>query len=122
VVPYLTLDAFRATLATIAQLPAGSRVSFDYVLLAGDAQPGGAGLRRAGKARGRRRRAIPALLHAGELERELRRAGFQRIEQVDSDQLNELYFKDRADGLKLSPVTHRHAGHRLGVSTVGGAV
>ena len=43
-------------------------------------------------------------LAPNELERELRQAGFKRIEQVDSDGLNELYFKDRADGLKLSPV------------------
>jgi hypothetical protein len=33
---------------------------------------------------------------------ELRRAGFQRVEQVDTGRLNELYFKDRADGLRLS--------------------
>ncbi len=32
VVPYLTLDAFRATLATIGRLPAGSGVCFDYAL------------------------------------------------------------------------------------------
>jgi hypothetical protein len=38
------------------------------------------------------------------LEAELCRAGFHRIEQLDSDHLNELYFKDRADGLKLSAV------------------
>ena len=38
------------------------------------------------------------------LEAELRRAGFQRIEQVDSSRLNDLYFNDRADGLKLSPL------------------
>ena len=37
-----------------------------------------------------------------QMESELRRAGFQRIEQVDSERLNELYFKDRADGLRLS--------------------
>src|ERR1035437_5423624 len=30
VVPYLTLDAFRATLDAIAQLPAGTAVSFDH--------------------------------------------------------------------------------------------
>ena len=35
---------------------------------------------------------------------ELAWAGFQRIEQLDSDDLNERYFKDRADGLKLSSV------------------
>jgi hypothetical protein len=34
----------------------------------------------------------------------LRRAGFQRFEQLDYRQLNERYFKDRADGLKLSAV------------------
>jgi O-methyltransferase involved in polyketide biosynthesis len=39
-----------------------------------------------------------------EMEGELRRAGFGRVEQVDSDGLNELYFKERADGLKLSAV------------------
>jgi hypothetical protein len=38
------------------------------------------------------------------LEMELRRAGFRRFEQVDSDRLNEHYFKERADGLKLSAV------------------
>jgi hypothetical protein len=38
------------------------------------------------------------------MEAELRRAGFHRFEQVDSDRLNDLYFKERADGLKLSAV------------------
>ena len=33
VVPYLTLDAFRATLGVLAHMPAGSAVSFDYTLL-----------------------------------------------------------------------------------------
>ena len=35
-------------------------------------------------------------------ESELRLAGFQRVEQCGSEQLNELHFKERADGLKLS--------------------
>ena len=39
---------------------------------------------------------------ADELDAELRRAGFQRIEQRDTEHLNEMYFKDRADGLRLS--------------------
>jgi methyltransferase (TIGR00027 family) len=103
VVPYLTLDAFRATLSTIAQLPAGSAVSFDYAVAPETLSPLG-------------RKAFDALAGrvaaAGEpfqlfftpeqMESELRRAGFQRIEQVDSERLNELYFKDRADGLRLS--------------------
>lgn len=105
VVPYLTLEAFRATLDAIAHLPAGSGVGFDYALSPQTLSPLG-------------RTAFDALAHRvaaagepfrlfftpGELETELRRAGFERIEQRDSDQLNEMYFKDRADGLKLSAV------------------
>jgi len=105
VVPYLTLEAFRATLSAIAQLPAGSAVSFDYALAPETLSPVG-------------RKAFDALAGrvaaAGEpfqlfftpatMEAELRRAGFHRIEQLDSDHLNELYFKNRTDGLKLSAV------------------
>ena len=105
VVPYLTLDAFRSTLETIGRLPAGTGVSFDYVFSPETLSP--------------KRRAIFDTLAkrveaAGEpfrlffapeeLEMELRRARFSRVEQVDSDGMNELYFKDREDGLKLSPV------------------
>jgi len=103
VVPYLTLEAFRATLDAVAQLPVGTGISFDYAVDRETLGPLG-------------RKAFDALAGrvaaAGEpfrlfftpetLESELRRAGFQRIEQVDSDRLNELYFTGRADGLKLS--------------------
>jgi methyltransferase (TIGR00027 family) len=104
VVPYLTLDAFRATLSAIARLPAGTAVSFDYVFPPETLSP-------------KRRMVFDVLSQrvaaAGEpfrlfftpeeLESELRRAGFQRIVRVESDRLNELYFDGRADGLKLSP-------------------
>ena len=103
VVPYLTLDAFRATLTTVAQLPAGAGVSFDYAFSPETLSP-------------KRRMVFDALSErvaaAGEpfrlfftpeeMEPELRSAGFQHIEQVDSKRLNEIYFKDRADALKLS--------------------
>jgi O-methyltransferase involved in polyketide biosynthesis len=105
VIPYLTLEAFRATLEAIAQLPAGTAVGFDYALAPETLSPLG-------------RKAFDALAGrvaaAGEpfqlfftpdsLEAELRRAGFQRVEQLDYEQLNDLYFKERADGLKLSAV------------------
>jgi methyltransferase (TIGR00027 family) len=105
VAPYLTLAAFRATLDVIAQLPAGTAVSFDYARARETLSQAG-------------RTAFDALsgrvAAAGEpfqlfftpqtMESELRRAGFQRIEQLDSDGLNERYFKQRADGLKLSAV------------------
>ncbi len=105
VAPYLTLDAFRATVATIAQFPSGSAVTFDYAF-----PP---------ESLSTKRRAIfdrlaGRVAAAGEpfrlfftpeqVEAELRRAGFHCIEQADHDRLNALYFQDRADGLKLSPV------------------
>lgn len=105
VAPYLTLEAFRATLTTIARLPAGTSVTFDYCLPPESLSPA--------------RRVIfnrlsERVTAAGEpfrlfftpevMEEELRGLGFQQIEQIDHDGLNALYFTDRADGLKLSPV------------------
>lgn len=102
VVPYLTLDAFRATLGVIAAMPAGTQVAFDYAVSPKTLSP-------------LRRRIFDALaarvaaagepfklfFEPEELDAELRRAGFERVEQVGSDGLNELYFKGRADGLEL---------------------
>ena len=105
VVPYLTLEAFRATLRDVARLPEGTAISFDYVFPPDTLSP--------------QRRVIfdrlaERVTAAGEpfrlfftpeqLESELRMLGFRRIEQVDTDRLNELYFHNRADGLRLSPV------------------
>jgi methyltransferase (TIGR00027 family) len=103
VVPYLTLEAFRATLGVMAELPAGSAVSFDYVsspkTLSAERRKVFDGLSKRVAAAGEPFRLF---LPPEEMTQELRRAGFQRIELVDSDGLNERYFKDRADGLRLS--------------------
>jgi methyltransferase (TIGR00027 family) len=102
VVPYLTLDAFRSTLAAIAALPPGTAVAFDYALSPETLSP-------------TRRRFFDALAArvaaAGEpfklfftpeqLAGELRRAGFACVEQIDSEKLNALYFCGRSDGLEL---------------------
>jgi len=105
VVPYLTLDAFRATLCAIAQLPQGTGVSFDYAVAPETLSPAG---RTAFDALAGRVAAagepFQLFFTPGTMEAELRRAGFLRFEQLDSDRLNDLYFNDRADGLKLSPV------------------
>jgi methyltransferase (TIGR00027 family) len=104
VVPYLTRDAFRATLQAIAQLPAGSGVCFDFALSPEFMGP-------------ERRRVFEALAArvaaAGEpfqlfftpeeLDSELRNAGFHAIEFADSERLNALYFDNRSDGLRLPP-------------------
>lgn len=105
VAPYLTLEAFRATIAAIGGLAAGTAVSFDYAFPPETLSP-------------KRRRVFDVLQErvtaAGEplrlfftpeeLEGELRAAGFRRIEQFDTDRMNEAYFHGRVDGLKLSPV------------------
>lgn len=105
VVPYLTLAGFRSTLETIAQLPAGSGVSFDYALPAEALSPLGklalANLSRRVASVGEPFRLF---FTPEELDAELRRAGFHRSEQADYRRLNELYFHNRADGLKLSPL------------------
>ena len=102
VVPYLTRGAFQSTIETIATLPPGSGVSFDYGLAPHSLSPA-------------RRVAFDALAArvaaAGEpfrlfftpeeLEDELGSAGFHRVEQLDSGELNRRYFRDRSDGLAL---------------------
>lgn len=102
VVPYLTLEAFRSTIAVIAALPSGTAVSFDYALSPEKLSPS-------------RRAAFDALAArvaaAGEpfqlfftpsaLEEELRSAGFSTVEQAGADHLNERYFRNRTDGLAL---------------------
>jgi len=103
VAPYLTLDAFRATLETIARLPAGSGVVFDFALSPETLKLGqrlafkwlAARVARAGEP-------FRLFFTPETLEAELRQAGFRRIELRHSEQLNALYFAGRADGLKLS--------------------
>jgi methyltransferase (TIGR00027 family) len=102
VVPYLTRDAFRATLQTVRRLPAGTGVCFDYALSPETLSPA---RRAALEALAARVRAagepFRLFFTTKELENELHLAGFRRIEQRNSEQLNELYFKERADGLRL---------------------
>ena len=105
VAPYLTPEAFHSTLTAIAALPKGSGVGFDYTV---DPETLNAVGRTAFK------RVAERVAAAGEpfqlfftpegMEAELRKAGFQRMEQLDYSQLNERYFRDREDGLKLSAV------------------
>ena len=104
VVPYLSLDAFQATVQTIGRLPAGTGVCFDYVF-----PPHTLSLKRRLVFETLATRVAAAgepcklFFKAEKLERDLRAAGLTRIEQVDSVGLNARYFEGRADGLKLSP-------------------
>jgi methyltransferase (TIGR00027 family) len=103
VVPYLTLNAFRATLRTIAQMPAGSGMSLDYAVdrkaLSARAQIAFDALAARVAAAGEPFRLF---FTTEELTAELHAAGFREIEQLGSEQINERYFRERADGLKMS--------------------
>ncbi len=105
VAPYLTLDAFRSTLRAVATLPAGTGLAFDYSLPPETLTPE----RRAMFDRLAERVAaagepLQLFFTADQMQAELQGAGLDRIEQVDYEGLNQLYFLDRADGLRLSPV------------------
>lgn len=105
VVPYLTLDAFRATLKVVAQMPPGSAVSFDYAVAPETLSPiGRVAFDRLSERVAAAGEPFRLFFTSADLEAELRRTGFQRIEQVDFTRLNDLYFNNRADGLKLSPL------------------
>jgi len=102
VIPYLTLPAFRATLDFIAAMPAGSGVAFDYSLAHEELSPA---LQRAGKSLAQRVAAagepFQLFFRTEQMENELKSAGFQRIEQLDSVDINTRYFRNRTDGLGL---------------------
>lgn len=103
VVPYLTLEAFRSTLAAIEQLPPGTGLGFDYAFAPETLSPPRRkvfeGLAQRVAAAGE---PFQLFFTPAELESELVRAGFHGIEQAGSSRLNELYFEGRADGLRLS--------------------
>jgi len=105
VIPYLTQEAFRATLDAIGRLPSGSGVGFDYAIAPERLSPAGRVAFKALAARVAAAGEPFRLFFTPEsMDLELRRAGFHGGEQLDSQQLNEMYFKDRKDGLKLSSV------------------
>jgi len=102
VVPYLTREAFLATLRFIASLPAGSAVVFDYSIprhLLGEQE------RQAVEALAARVAAIGEPFLSSyvpeELAQELRAMGFTGIEDLDPPATNARYFQNRADGFEV---------------------
>jgi methyltransferase (TIGR00027 family) len=102
VIPYLTLPAFRATIDLVAALPAASGITFDYALSDEELSPGRQRMRKALAARvAAAGEPFILFFRSEQMENELKSAGFQRIEQLDSDDLNARYFANRTDGLRL---------------------
>jgi methyltransferase (TIGR00027 family) len=102
VTPYLTLEAFRATIQVIAAMPKGSGVTFEYALsrsllsfrekVALDLLAERVAM--AGEP-------FQLFFSPEEMQRELRSAGFGEIEELTSSDINTRYFKNRSDGLSL---------------------
>ena len=103
VVPYLTLDAFRSTLSVVARMPAGSAMSFDYAVAPETLSPiGRIAFDRLSERVAAAGEPFRLFFTPENMEAELRLAGFKDLEQVDAARLNDLYFNNRSDGLKLS--------------------
>ncbi len=102
VIPYLTLPAFRSTLDVVANLPTHSGITFDYSLSHDELSPR---LQSAAKSLAARVAAagepFQLFFRSLQMDNELTSAGFQRIEQLDTIDLNVRYFANRSDGLEL---------------------
>lgn len=102
VVPYLTREAFRATVAAIAQLPRPTAVSFDFAL---EPELHSPRVRAAFDMLAERVAAagepFQLFFRPEELEAELHQAGFGQVELIGAEELNRRYFKGRSDGLAL---------------------
>ena len=102
VTPYLTLEAFRATIHAIASLPQGTGVTFEYALarsfltsrekMAFDLIA--ARVAKAGEP-------FQLFFSPEQMQQELRSQGFSRIEELTSGDINARYFHGRSDGLEL---------------------
>jgi methyltransferase (TIGR00027 family) len=111
VTPYLTREACMSTLSFIAKLRPGSGVVFDFAV---DPALLNAGQRQALEALAQRvaRYGEPFQLFfdPARLQEELRALGFSRTEFLQSKQLNERYFMNRADELMV----RGSVGHLMG--------
>ncbi|QNI32040.1 class I SAM-dependent methyltransferase [Alloacidobacterium dinghuense] len=102
VTPYLTLEAFRATIHAIAAMPQGSGVTFEYtversLLSFREKMAFDVIAERVAKAG----EPFQLFFSPDAMQQELSSAGFTRIEELTSDEINERYFRDRRDSLKL---------------------
>jgi methyltransferase (TIGR00027 family) len=111
VTPYLTRDACMATLSLIANLPQGSGVVFDFAL---DPALLNAGQRQALDALANRVASVgepfQLFFDPAKLQEDLRNLGFHRTEFLQGVQINDRYFSNRTDDLRV----RGGVGHLMG--------
>lgn len=103
VTPYLKRDACMSTLGYISRLPESSGVVFDFAVnpdLLDDGQSIAlsslsARVAAAGEP-------FQLFFHPEELTADLKNCGFRDVEMLAGEQINDRYFKDRTDGLRIS--------------------
>ena len=102
VVPYLSLEAFRSTITTIAKLPAPTALTFDFAMSPEMLSERGRAAFEVLSARvAAAGEPFRLFFKPEDLEAELRSAGFSQIDLAGADELNARYFARRADGMEL---------------------
>lgn len=107
VTSYITTSAFTATLRFVASRPSGSGIVFDYMISPSLLNP---------TARNVFDNLAYRVALAGEpfqnffdpssLKNDLQTMGFRKIEDLGPKELNDLYFRERADKLKVGSLAH----------------
>jgi methyltransferase (TIGR00027 family) len=108
---YLSTETVLSVLETIASMPAGGGVVFDYAV-----DPGLLGFvqRRVFEEFARRVASIgepwTAFFSPAVLESEMRRIGFREVGDAGPEQINARYFADRSDGLQVGTLARLMKG------------
>jgi methyltransferase (TIGR00027 family) len=111
VAPYLTREAFDATVRFVAALPSGSELVFDYVIL-----PSLMNAHQLAVLEGLSQKVAQTgepfrlFFDPGELAADLRAAGFGEVEDLDGAAADARYFAGRTDGLRVSGGSARLVG------------
>ncbi len=102
VTPYLTPEAFESTLRMVASMPAGSGVTFDYAVVRSSL---GTFEQTTLDKYSHRLAAIGEpfrlFFEPVSIAADMKKFGFSRVEDLASPDINDRYFKDRADGLRV---------------------
>jgi O-methyltransferase involved in polyketide biosynthesis len=107
VVPYLSTGTILATLRSIASLPAGTQIVFDYLVpdtsLDKESRRIHATFTDFAAASGE---PLQSLFEPAALVNRLKEVGFSAVWDATPDQLNARYCPDRTDGLRLRGMFH----------------
>jgi len=102
VTPYLTSEAMNSTLAYVAAMPKGSGVVFDYAVPRSSLTfLGRLAFDRVASRVAAAGEPFRLCIHPDSLAAQLRSMGFESLEDLGTDEINERYFKGRADKLRV---------------------